>query len=206
SISSIEIGPDEDHLLVTMSNYGIPSVWLTTDGGATWAEKEGDLPDIPIRWALFNPLDRNQVILATEAGVWETEDITAEEPTWTPAPGFPITRVDMLQYRESDGLVMAATHGRGTFTARFRGFGVANEPGVEGARPGTHALSAPAPSPFREQARFTLTLAEAQPVRLTLHDVRGRRVRVLHEGPLAAGTAHPFEVDGRSLPAGTYLV
>src|SRR5690606_1725761 len=84
SISSIEIGPDEDHLLVTMSNYGIPSVWLTTDGGATWAEKEGDLPDIPIRWALFNPLDRNQVLLATEAGVWETEDITAEEPTWTP--------------------------------------------------------------------------------------------------------------------------
>ncbi|MDX1419338.1 MAG: hypothetical protein R3181_05175 [Rubricoccaceae bacterium] len=206
AVSCIEIGEDEDHLLVTYSNYGVTSVWETVDAGTTWANKEGNLPDIPVRWALFNPLDRSQVILATEAGIWETEDFDAAEPTWTVAPGFPITRVDMLQVREADGMVMAATHGRGSFTAPFRGFGVATEPGLDGALPGTHALSAPAPNPFRGRTAFTLTLAEAQPVRVALHDVQGRRLAVLHDGALAAGTAHAFEVDGRGLPAGTYVV
>jgi hypothetical protein len=206
SISCIEIGEDEDHLLVTFSNYGVPSVWETTDGGATWVNKEGNLPDMPIRWALFHPLDRRAVLLATEAGVWETQNFNNENPNWTPAPGFPVASTHMLQYRESDGMVMAATHARGSFTAPFRGFGVANEPGPEGTVAGTHRLSAAGPNPFSARTRFTLALDEAQAVRLTLHDLQGRRIRVLHEGTLAAGTAHPFEVDGRGLPAGTYVV
>jgi len=69
---------------------------------------------------LFNPLDRNEVILATEAGIWRTSDITAPTPTWSPvSTGMGAVRVDMLQYRESDNVVLAATHGRGMFTSVF---------------------------------------------------------------------------------------
>ena len=205
AISCIDFGESEDRLLVTRSNYGVVSVFESLDGGATWQAKEGNLPDMPVRWAAYHPIHRDAVILATEAGVWETVDFSSESPTWTPAPGFPLVSTHMLQYRTSDGTVMAITHGRGSFTAPFSSNPpVANEPRLDGAA-GTHQLSASSPNPFSAQTRFTLTLTEPQRVRVVLHDVQGRRVRVLHEGPLAAGTAHPFAVEGRGLPSGTYV-
>ena len=106
--------------MLTYSNYGVKSVWYTADAGANWIDVEGNLPDMPVRWSLFNPLNRKEVLLATEAGIWKTNDVTAANVTWEPAAnGMGSVRVDMLQYRASDNLVLAATHGRGMFTTKF---------------------------------------------------------------------------------------
>ena len=118
SVSCIEVGATDNELLVTVSNYGVTSIFYTQDGGTTWSEKQGDLPDMPVRWAMFNPLNRSEVLLATEVGVWKTSDILASSPTWTKAnTGMGNVRVDMLQYREADNTLAAATHGRGLFTS-----------------------------------------------------------------------------------------
>jgi len=118
NVSSIDIGESDDHLLVTYSNYGVTSVWETTDGGDTWDNKEGNLPDMPIRWGLYNPNNRSEVLLATEVGVWSTDDITATTPEWEPtSEGLANVRCDMLQYRESDQQVAVATFGRGLYTS-----------------------------------------------------------------------------------------
>ncbi len=118
NVSCIEIGENENELLVTYSNYGVVSVWYTNNGGANWFNKEGDLPDMPVRWALFNPNNRNEVILATEVGVWSTANLNAAVPNWQPSnSGLANVRVDMLQIRSSDNTVIAATHGRGLFSS-----------------------------------------------------------------------------------------
>jgi PKD repeat protein len=118
SISCIEIGATENELLVTKSNYGITSVYYSSNGGGAWTSKEGDLPDMPVRWALFNPNNRLEVILATEIGVWGTNDISVGSPDWEPhVVGMANVRVDMLQVRDSDKEVVAGTHGRGFFTS-----------------------------------------------------------------------------------------
>jgi PKD repeat protein len=118
SISCVELGANENELLVTFSNYGVNSIWYSTNGGATWVSKEGNLPDMPVRWALFNPLNRAEVLLATEVGVWSTQNFNSTSPTWTPSnSGLSHVRVDMLQIRDSDKMVMAITHGRGVFTS-----------------------------------------------------------------------------------------
>ncbi len=126
AVSSIDIGANEDHLLVTYSNYGVASVWETTDGGTNWTDLDtgSGLPDMPVRWGMYDPNNRHRVLLATEAGVWQSEDIlsfgkTQLVPSWLPAPSFPTVRTDMLQYRVSDGTILAATHGRGVFTSFF---------------------------------------------------------------------------------------
>ena len=120
-ISCVEIGASENELLVTFSSYGGKEVYYTLNGGKTWVDKSGNLPDMPIRWALFNPKNRKEVIVATELGVWSTSDITAKTPTWAASNnGLANTRVDMLQYRFSDSLIMVSTHGRGVFTGRFK--------------------------------------------------------------------------------------
>jgi hypothetical protein len=118
TISCVEIGASELELLVTFFNYGVVSVWYTADGGTTWANKEGNLPDMPVRWALFNPLNRNEVLLATDLGVWATTNLSSATPTWAASnTGLANVRVDMLQLRNSDKMVFAATHGRGLFSS-----------------------------------------------------------------------------------------
>lgn len=120
AVSCIDVGATDDELLLTYSNYGVDSVWYSTNGGSSWVNKEGNLPDMPVRWALFNPLDRKEVLIATEVGVWRTLDITAGSVVWEPvSTNMGNVRVDMLQYRASDNVVLAATHGRGMFTDKF---------------------------------------------------------------------------------------
>ena len=116
NISSIELGTDENNIIVTFSNYGIPHVWVTNDGGTTWSNIDGGLPNMPVRWAMFFPGDNSKAIIATETGVWQTALINGTSTVWDPEETFPNVRVDMLQYRASDKLLAAATHGRGIFT------------------------------------------------------------------------------------------
>ncbi len=118
NISCIELGANENELLITFSNYGVVSVWYTNNGGSSWENKEGDLPDMPVRWALFNPNNRNEVLLATEVGVWASTNFGDASPNWTSSvSGLANVRTDMLLIRPSDHEVLAVTHGRGLFTS-----------------------------------------------------------------------------------------
>lgn len=120
-LSSIEFGGSEDTILVTSSNYSGTQVYYTSNGTSTsptWVAKDGNLPNIPVRSALLIPGSNGHwAMVATETGVWVTTDIKASSPVWLPDPIFPNTSTHMLRYRPSDGLVAAATHGRGLWTA-----------------------------------------------------------------------------------------
>lgn len=202
AISSIEFGTSEDQILVTSSSYGSTSVWETFNGGVSWIDREGDLPDMPVRWGLYHPDAPGVAIVATEAGVWETTDLGDPEPSWRPSPSFPTVSTYMLQWRASDNTIMAATHGRGVFTATWDANVVSNE--GDASAPEDNELMAAYPNPFVDRAAFSLRLADAQSVRVEVYDLRGRRVALLHDGPLSA-SEHRFEIDGSDLAAGTYL-
>lgn len=65
------------------------------------------------------------------------------------------------------------------------------------------------PNPFNPRARIRFELDRDAHVRVAVHDVAGRRLRVLVDGPLPAGS-HGVEWDGldaraRALPSGVYL-
>lgn len=119
SISCIEVERGNDnHILVTYSNYGVNSIWETKNGGTTWTSVEGNVPDMPVRWALFNPDKNWQVLLATELGVWSTDSLRGTSTNWQPSStGLANVRVTQLQMRTSDKLVIASTHGRGLFSS-----------------------------------------------------------------------------------------
>lgn len=121
AVSCIDVGATDNELLVTFSNYGSQSIWYTVDGGDYWAAKDQlnyGLPDIPVWTAMFNPQNRQQVLLGTELGVWTTANITANNPGWTVSDGgLPLLRVYQLRYRPADGKLAAATVGRGIWTS-----------------------------------------------------------------------------------------
>ncbi|RLD29918.1 MAG: glycosyl hydrolase, partial [Bacteroidetes bacterium] len=120
SISDIEFGQNELEIFVTMHNYGVTSIWFTSDGGTTWSSKEGNLPDLPVKCILQNPLLPNEVIIGTELGVWATADYTQVSPVWIQSyNGMSDVTVLDLDVRTSDNVVLATTHGRGMFTSQF---------------------------------------------------------------------------------------
>jgi len=128
-VSSIAIGESEQDILVTFSNYGVESVWITHDGGLTWINAEGNLPDIPVRYALFHPENNEQVLVATELGVWSTIGIDDDEVLWTPeTEGLANVRTDMLKLRASDNTLLAATHGRGLFYTQYEAISTVSVP------------------------------------------------------------------------------
>ncbi len=116
-ISCVEVEPGEDnHILVTYSNYGVNSIWETTNGGISWVSIEGNVPDMPVRWVIFNPINNDQALIATELGVWTTDNLNGTSTVWGASNnGLANVRVDMLQSRSSDKMIIAATHGRGLY-------------------------------------------------------------------------------------------
>ena len=67
------------------------------------------------------------------------------------------------------------------------------------------ALGDAVPNPFQNATRFALTLDAPGPVRAAAFDATGRRVAVLHDGPLGVG-AHTLTLDGAGLAPGVYVV
>ena len=117
TIKCVNIGSSDNFLVATFTNFGVNNVWYSSDGGTSWTAIDGNLPDMPVWWALFDPFDNNKMILATETGVWTTDLVNGAGTVWNPNPGFPTTRVAMLRMRTSDKTVVASTYGRGLFTA-----------------------------------------------------------------------------------------
>ncbi|WP_194851364.1 T9SS type A sorting domain-containing protein [Nonlabens antarcticus] len=120
SISDIEFGASELEIYITMHNYGVNNIWFTNDGGITWAQKDGNLPDIPVKAILQNPLIANEVIIGTQMGIFATDDFDSASPTWTPSiNGMTNVPVYDLDLRTADNTVLATTHGRGLYTGKF---------------------------------------------------------------------------------------
>jgi hypothetical protein len=74
---------------------------------------------------------------------------------------------------------------------------------VPAATPQRVALSA-FPNPFNPTTNISITLPHTSKARLTVYDITGREVQMLHEGVLEAG-AHHFTFDGAGLPSGIYF-
>ena len=121
SISDIEFGVDENHIFVTFYNYGVESIFYTSDGGETWVKKEGNLPDLPVYNILQSPLDSDEVIIGTELGVWFTNNFSSDNPSWAQAnAGMKDLRVTDMDLRKGDNKVFISTYGLGIFSGVFQ--------------------------------------------------------------------------------------
>ncbi len=128
AVSDIRYGATENDIMVTFHNYGVNSIWYTSNGGSSWVSKEGDLPDMPVKCILQNPANVDHVIIGTALGVWKTENWTATNPNWTQSQnGMSDVKVMSFDYKEIDGTILAATYGRGMFTGKFDGCGQTTE-------------------------------------------------------------------------------
>src|SRR5690606_31481259 len=91
----------------------------------------------------------------------------------------------------------------GAFMVRAMGVPVATSAEAAPAAAGFSLTVAPNPAPAHGTIRLALDRPEV--VTVAAYDALGRRVAVLHDGVLAAGS-HTFRFEAEDLPSGVYAV
>jgi len=123
-VNCIAVDPtNSNKAIVVFSNYSFQSLWYTTNGGSSWTNIEGNLAGDAgpsIRWAtIFYVSGESHYFLGTSIGVYFTNTLNGASTVWTQEAVSSIGNAVavMLDWRDNDGTLAAATHGKGVYTA-----------------------------------------------------------------------------------------
>ena len=206
-VNCVAVGSTDDHLIAVYSNYGVNNVWVSHDGGTTWAASDGTvgsggLPDMPVRWALFHPDADDKAFIATETGVWETDLLSGSTTVWAANPTFPNVRTDMIKYRAGDRTIAAGTHGRGIWSATVPlpfGFSFAN--------PSPATVTCPAPASMSITLNTVSSGGFTGPITLSATGNPAGTTVSFSPSPVNGGSSTTVTLNGTSsLVPGTYNI
>ena len=96
----------------TFSGYNAgQKVYKSTDGGATWSNISGTLPNIPVNCVVYENKAGNPIYVGTDAGVYYFKD--GLRTSYRYKFGLPNVIVDELEINYGAKRIVAATYGRG---------------------------------------------------------------------------------------------
>lgn len=104
---------------VTMGGFwGLPSrhVFRTNDGGQTFTNVSGNLPDVPVRTIAVDPTDPSGLFVGTDVGVFRSTNGGAAWVSFN--QGLPNVSVSELKFHPVSGDLVASTYGRGMFKVK----------------------------------------------------------------------------------------
>lgn len=216
NVSGIAIDPyDADHVVVVFSNYNVYSIFYTLDGGDTWLKGGGNLEESilgsgsgpSIRSVAILPIGQDRIyFVGTSIGLFATQQLDTLNTEWHQLGGneFGNVVVEMVQTRETDGLVVAATHGKGIYTAHITSVGqILSNPENEISKdePGMKIF----PNPVTNRTTISFTLENTEQIKVSVFDLSGRMVRSINKGSFPAGNQN-FNFDASGLKAGSYIL
>jgi hypothetical protein len=119
-ITRVTVDPTDANLAyVTVSGYTVGDtaahVFRTTNGGSSWQDISGNLPNAPVNDIVYNPQNRTVLYVGTDVGVFTSSDGGV---TWTTAgSGLPIVPIMDLDTTVSAGVTQltAGTYGLGVY-------------------------------------------------------------------------------------------
>jgi photosystem II stability/assembly factor-like uncharacterized protein len=128
SISKIVVASDSPHdVYLTVNGFDSGHVFHSTNGGSTWSNISGDLPNTPVNSILLDPSLANTIYLATDTGVYVTSNAGTN---WTPlGQGLPNVVVFDILMNQATRALRVVTHGRGAWEAVVPLVGLANSTG-----------------------------------------------------------------------------
>jgi hypothetical protein len=190
---------------MAFSNYGVASVFSSTDAGSSWTNVEGNLAGSSgpsIRCVAIVPFGGVTTYFAgTSTGLYSTVALNGASTVWEQEGPSVIGNVvvDMIDFRVSDGLVAVATHGQGIFSATLVPTAAGESP-----LPRATILFQNYPNPFNPSTTIGFRLARREHVTLTVFSMIGQEVARLLEGEVSEGE-HLVHWRPAGLAAGMYF-
>ncbi len=213
-ITSIAVDPnDSNKLLVSFSNYNVISIFYSEDGGQSWTAVAGNLEQNPdgsgdgpsIRSVRILSVNGTNVYFAgTTVGLFSTTNLNGMNTVWTQEAPAQIGNVvvECVTVKQSNGLVLAGTFGKGVYASSYTVTGVKENPEM----PQSYALAQNYPNPFNPSTVIDYNLPQAGNVSLKVFDSAGRLVATLVDSYQQSGE-HKINFDavnGR-LASGIYF-
>ncbi|HNM27057.1 MAG TPA: T9SS type A sorting domain-containing protein, partial [Saprospiraceae bacterium] len=187
-INCIAIDPDNaDDIVIVYSNYKVYSLFRSLNGGQNWIKVGGNLEGSvggtgagpSLRWLSILPYPNGakKYFCGTSVGLFSADTLKLHAAgqagtLWTLEGPNEIgsTVVDFVDVRPSDGLVVAATHGNGMFSANFLQNSAQHQPVQQ------HSVSV-SPNPANAYAVFDVQGNAGKKFDIRLYDLQGRLVR-----------------------------
>lgn len=196
-ISSIAVNPfDSSKIMVTFSNYGIPSAFYTNNGGITWSDVSGNLEENldgtgsgpAFYWSYIYP--NGDFYVGTSTGLYSTSTLDSSNTVWSQEGASTIGNVviNMIDARMHDGKMIVATHGNGVYSAT-------NVPQVESLEEFKSFNVSVYPNPSSDYVQ----VAVEEDFTYDLYNISGKRI-------LSGKASKKEQLDLSMLPAGTYIM
>ncbi|MFC2120131.1 T9SS type A sorting domain-containing protein [Bacteroidota bacterium] len=193
-VSCVAADPfDENTAYVTFTGLRyfdyVPHVFRTTDLGANWTDVSGNLPDFPVNNIQIDPDFPNTYYLATDGGVYTTQD--GGDHWELMAPGMPNAPVLDLNIHRPTRTLLAATFGRSMWR-----IDLASATGIQNPIKTVSKINA-FPNPSSQQVNLSIDLDSRQEGELLVFDITGKLIRKVYEGSFAQGK-QTFTWDGNN--------
>jgi photosystem II stability/assembly factor-like uncharacterized protein len=113
SITSLAIHAANPRMIwVTSSGYSAGNkVYQSTDGGSSWTNISGSLPNVPANSVVYQKNSPNRLYVGADIGVWYRDLTTTDWQDFN--NGLPNVVIDELEIQYGSGKIRAATYGRG---------------------------------------------------------------------------------------------
>ena len=197
-VSDIAIHPtNPDIVLVTYANYGIPSIYLSTNATSatpTWTLVEKNLDAHSIRSAAITVVGSETIyFVGTARGLYSSTDPTTKDWEMEGANSIGLAVVSGLVYRPSDNKLLIGTHGNGMFETTVEG-----TLSTSSFAKNTSDISF-YPNPANKELNIqSNTIDLSKNVGFTISDITGKTVK--------KGITKNTIIDVESLNAGVYLM
>ncbi len=111
SVRRLRVHPDDaSTVYAVIAGYGAPKIWKSADGGASWVDRTGDLPDVPVNDLVIDADSPGTLLVATDLAVFRSDDDGA---TWYGfSEGLPTAAAIELTHDRLTGRLRVGTHGR----------------------------------------------------------------------------------------------
>ena len=188
NVSNIAVDPeDHDHLLIIFSNYNIPSIFASNNGGSSFVDVSGNLEENPdgsgdgpsIRCAEIVPLNNGkQYLIGTSTGLYSTKDLNGSSTEWAKESIETLGEsvIPMMDYRTSDGRLLVATHGNGVFTTKISDFkrirkNISDTPSLK--------FVSAQPNPFQNNTNIYYQIPEDGEAKIDIYSTDGKLIKHL---------------------------
>lgn len=173
----VTINPkDENMAWLTFSGYAAGNkVFVTTDGGTTWANITGNLPNIPANCSVYQSVSASRLFIGMDVGVYYTEKNSTDWVLYN--TGLPNTPVrDMEISPAAPDKIRAATFGRGVWEVDISSIVTSTD-----QEKAENILFNIYPNPASNNININIHLVEKSDITVDVIDMLGRTVLKVSE-------------------------